>query len=155
MPSLVRIHEGDNMRRRAFRAALTAAVFCFSSLLLACELGQLRVRIPDFFSSDVQGVRLYRVDDATGELVDAGRIEFVSVGTSAQGEYVEYMQYTPDGQPGWGPVYAPIERLPDDPNGVDVTLGFSNTLPSGWFKVASYNLIGTSKPSSTQTFVEV
>ena len=143
------------MRKRAFRAAVTAAVFCVSTLLLACELGQLKVRIPDFFTSNVQGVRLYRVDDASGQLVDAGYIEFVSVGTDAKGEFLEYTQYKPDGQPGWGPVYAPIERLPDQPNGIDVTLAFSNTLPSGWFKVASYNVVGTSRPSTSQTFVEV
>ena len=65
------------MRKRSFRLAVTAAVFCMSAFLLACPLGQLRLQIPDYFTSDVKGVQLYRIDDASGQLVDAGRIEFL------------------------------------------------------------------------------
>jgi hypothetical protein len=144
------------MRQRAFRAAVTAAVFCISSFLLACPVGQLSVQIPDFFSSDVKGIRLYRLDDASGQLVDAGHLEFLALEKAGGGnELIRYRQITPEGEVAWGPVYTSVSRLPDQPNGLQIRLVFMNQLPSGWFKVASYNLIGTSRPSASQTFIEL
>lgn len=143
------------MRMRAFRAAATVAMLSVSAFLLACPMGQLRLQIPDYFTSEVKGVQLYRVDDASGELVDAGRIEFIALETSGNGEYLKYKHVAPDGSGLLGPVFTEISRLPTQPNGIEVTLAFMNQLPSGWFKVASYNLIGTSRASTAQTFVEV
>jgi hypothetical protein len=142
------------MRMRTFRAAVTAALLSFSAFLLACPLGQLRLQIPDYFTSDVKGVQLYRVDDSSGQLVDAGRIEFIGIEKSANGEFLKYKHVAPDGSGLFGPVFTQIERLATQPNGIEVTLAFMNRLPSGWFKVASYNLIGTSRASAAQSFVE-
>lgn len=142
------------MRKRSFHAAVTAAVFCVSAFLLACPLGQLRLLIPDFFSKDVQGVQLYRIDDTTGALVGAGRIEFMGLETSKQGvEQLKYKQFTADEQPWFGPVYTEVARDPNQPASLELTLAFLNQLPSGWFKVASYNLYGTSTASTSQTFI--
>ena len=143
------------MRKRSFRMVVTAAVFCMSAFLLACPLGQLRLQIPDYFSSDVKGVQLYRIDDASGQLVDAGRIEFLGVETSARGEFLKYRHVSPEGEGWFGPVFTQVTRIPNQPSGIEVTLAFMNQLPSGWFKVASYNLIGTSRASASQTFVAV
>jgi hypothetical protein len=140
---------------RAFRAAAAVAMLSISAFLLACPMGQLRLQIPDYFTSDVKGVQLYRVDDASGELVDAGRIEFLALETSAGGEYLKYKHVAADGTGLLGPVFTQITRLPTQPNGIEVTLAFMNQLPSGWFKIASYNLIGTSRASTAQTFIEV
>jgi len=142
------------MRKLRFRAAVTAAVFCFSAFLLACPLGQLRVQIPDYFTSDVRGVQLYRIDDASGALVDAGRIEFLGIETSKDGELMKYKQFTPDGKPWFGPIFAPVVRDPSQPSSIQLTLAFLNQLPAGWFKVASFNLIGTSVASASQTFID-
>ena len=141
------------MRKHSFRLAVTAAVFCMSAFLLACPLGQLRLQIPDFFTSDVQGVQLYRIDDATGQLVDAGRIEFMGLQKNNGADVLKYKHVSPEGDPWFGPVFTQIVRNPSQPNGIEVTLAFLNQLPSGWFKVASYNLIGTSRASATQTFI--
>jgi hypothetical protein len=141
------------MRKRSFRWVITAAVLCMSAFLLACPMGRLRLQIPDYFTSDVQGVQLYRIDDASGELVDAGRIEFIKVEKQQNVDYLKYRHVSPEGDPWWGPVYTPINRIPNQPNGIEIELAFLNQLPSGWFKVASYNLIGTSRASAAQTFV--
>ncbi len=141
------------MRKRSFRLAVTAAVFCVSAFLLACPLGQLRVLIPDYLTSGVKGVQLYRMDDASGQLVEAGHIEFVGIETSKRGEEMSYKQFTADGQPYFGPIFTPVIRNPAQPASIEVTLAFMNQLPAGWFKVASYNLIGTSGPSASQTFI--
>jgi hypothetical protein len=144
------------MRRIPFRAVVTAAVFAVSMLLLACPLGRLRVKIPDFATSDVRGVRLYRVDDATGQLAPAGTIQFLGVETSdaSGGEMLAYRQLTAEGEPWFGPLRTVVVRDPGQPAALEVELAFLNQLSAGWFKVASYNAIGTSKPSSGQTFIE-
>jgi hypothetical protein len=141
------------MRKSSFRLAVTAAVFCVSAFLLACPLGQLRVLIPDYLTSGVQGVQLYRIDDVSGQLVDAGRIELMGIETNKRGEEMKYKQFTPDGAPWFGPIYTPVIRNPSQPASIEVTLAFLNQLPAGWFKIASYNLIGTSGPSTSQTFI--
>jgi len=141
------------MRKRSFRWSVTAAVVCMSAFLLACPIGRVRVQIPDYISSNVKGVQLYRIDDASGALVDAGRIEFIKVENTAEGEFLKYKHVSPEGEWWFGPVHSPIIRIPNQPNGIEITLAFLNQLPSGWFKVASYNLIGTSSASVDQTFV--
>ena len=141
------------MRKRSFRLAVTAAVFVVSAFLLACPLGQLRMQIPDFFTSDVKGVQLYRIDDASGQLVDAGRIEFLGIEASKTGEVLKYKQVTPEGDTWFGPVFTQVIRDPSQPAAIEVTLAFLNQLPAGWFKVASYNLFGTSRASTSQTFI--
>jgi hypothetical protein len=147
-------NEGGVMRGRPFRAAVTAAVFAVSTLLLACPLGRLRVRIPDFATSDVRGVRLYRVDDVTGQLAPAGSIQFLGLETDdAGGEALAYRQLTAAGDPWFGPLRTVVGRDPSQPAALEVELAFLNQLPAGWFKVASYNAYGTSKPSSGQTFI--
>ena len=142
------------MRKRSFQLAVTATVFCVSAFLLACPLGQLRMQIPDFFTSEVKGVQLYRIDDTSGQLVDAGRIEFLGLETSKQGsELLKYKQFGPDGTPWFGPVFTEVLRDASKPASLEVTLAFLNQLPAGWFKVASYNLFGTSSASTSQTFI--
>lgn len=143
------------MRKRSFRLAVTAAVFCMSAFLLACPLGHLRLQIPDFFTSDVKGVQLYRIDDASGQLVDAGSIEFQGIEQARGNELLKYMVFSPEGDRTFGPLRTRVIRDASQPNGIEVTLAFVNEFPAGWFKVASYNLIGTSRVSATQTFVEL
>ena len=141
------------MRKLGFRAAVTAGLLCISAFLLACPLGQLRLQIPDYFTSEVKGVQLYRIDDASGDLVEAGRIEFMGLEAANGGEHLKYRHVSPEGEIWLGPVFTQVVRNPEQPNGIEVTLAFMNQLPSGWFKVASYNLIGTSNASASQTFV--
>jgi hypothetical protein len=141
------------MRKHPFRTAATAVLLCVSAFLLACPLGQLRLQIPDFETSGVKGVQLYRVDDSTGQLVDAGRIEFMKLDENKSGEFLKYKHVAPDGTVLFGPVFTQVVRRAEQPNGIEVTLAFMNQLPSGFFKVASYNLIGTSPVSTAQAYV--
>lgn len=150
-----RIAGGGSMRGNPFRVLVTAAVCAISTLLLACPLGRLRVLIPDFATSDVRGVRLYRVDDASGRLAAAGSIQFLGIemNEALGGETLAYRQLTAEGQIWFGPLRTPVVRDASQPAALQVELAFLNQLPAGWFKVASYNAYGTSKPSSSQTFI--
>jgi hypothetical protein len=141
------------MRGRALRGALTAALLCGTLTLLACPLGRLRVLIPDYETAGVRGLRIYRVDDATGQLTGAGHVAFLALEQSRDGERMKYMQYDANGVAYFGPLYTIIARDPNQPAAIQLTVAMLNQLPAGWFKVASYNAYGTSPVSSGQTFV--
>ena len=141
------------MRKRSLRLAVTAALLCGSAFLLACPLGSLRVLIPDYLTSDVRGIRVYRIDDATGELAAAGHIEFLAIEAGRDGEKLKYKQFNAAGDPWFGPIYTPVIRDPAQPAAIEITLSMLNQLPPGWFKIASYNQYGTSPPSTGQTFL--
>lgn len=141
------------MRGRGFRAALTAALLCGTLTLLACPLGRLRVLIPDYETAGVRGLRVYRVDDATGQLVGAGHVEFMALEKGRDGEYMKYAQYDANGAAYAGPLYGKIERVGSRPGAIQLSVGFVNPLPAGWFRVASYNPYGTSPVSSAQAYL--
>lgn len=144
------------MRKRSLRLAVTAALLCGSAFLLACPLGYLRVLIPDYLTSDVRGVRIYRIDDATGELAAAGHIEFLAINKDKRdqiGQTLKYKQFNAAGDPWFGPIYTPVIRDPAQPAAIEITLAMLNQLPAGMFKIASYNQYGTSPPSTGQTFI--
>ena len=141
------------MRGRLLRLALTAALLCGSALLLACPWGALRVQIPDYVTSDVRGIRVYRVDDATGKLAAAGHIEFLGIETMRDGEKLGYKQFDTAGVLRFGPIFTPVIRDPAKPAAIQLNLAMLNQLPAGWFKIASYNEFGTSPPSTGQTFM--
>ena len=111
------------------------------------------MQIPDYGTSDVRGVRVYRVDDATGELAAAGHIEFLAIEQVRGEEKLKYMQFSANGDPWFGPIYTPVIRDPARPAAIEITLAMLNQLPAGWFKIASYNQYGTSPPSAGQAFV--
>jgi hypothetical protein len=142
------------MRPNPFRILTTAAVLSVSALLLACPVGRLHVLIPDFGTSQVTGVRLYRMDDVSGKLVPAGSLRFLGLETTEAGEVVRYRQLTPDDKPWFGPLQAEVVRNSDQPDAIEVQLSFLNDLPAGWFRVATYNAAGTSRPSRSQTYIE-
>ncbi|MEN8159831.1 MAG: hypothetical protein ABFS41_07160 [Myxococcota bacterium] len=136
------------------RVLTTAAVLLVSALLLACPVGRLRVVIPDFESSVVRGVELLRVEDGSGAVAPAGSIQFKRLkGTAETGEVLVYRQHDVDGEP-MGRQEAPVVRDPDQPDSIQVEFWFLNELPSGWFKVATFNGAGTSPPSAGQKYVE-
>jgi hypothetical protein len=141
------------MRKQSLRLAVAAALLCGSAFLLACPLGRLRVLIPDYVTSDVRGIRVYRVDDGTGELAAAGHIEFLAIVAGKGGEQLKYTQFNSDGVPWFGPIYTPVIRDPAQPAAIQVTLAMLNQLPAGMFKIASYNQYGTSPASTGQTFI--
>ena len=81
-------------------------------------------------------------------------ITFVTTAAAAfGGETLAYRQLTAEGDPWFGPLRTHVVRDPSQPAALEVELAFLNQLPAGWFKVASYNPYGTSKPSSGQSFI--
>jgi hypothetical protein len=109
--------------------------------------------IPDYLTSGVRGIRVYRINDTTGELAAAGHIQFLGIVAGKDGEKMKYTQFNAAGDPWLGPIYTPVIRDASRPAAIQLTLAMVNELPAGFFKIASYNQYGTSPPSTGQTFM--
>ena len=123
-------------------------------LLSGCQLRTLHVVIPDFDAASVDGLEVFRLDDATGQPVDAGGIQFLGVQASNDGaELLEYALLSLDGTV-TSTITAQVIRDVANPDAVEVFLIYHNQAAAGWYKVASYNGEGSSELSLTQTFLQ-
>ncbi len=127
------------------RLALALAVLALPLLLCGCGPVRLHILIPDFIAKGVDGIRIYRVGSG-GALADAGYIAFGGIVLTADGLQMRYTQYAPD-HTAWGPLMVPVEL----PGGqVALEMAFLNRGSPGYFRFASFNEYGTSKPTVGQ-----
>jgi len=133
------------MFRLRFALVLAAAVL--SPTLFGCGPARLHVLIPDYIASDVDGLHLYRVG-AGDALSDAGVIVFGGIILTTSGFQMQYTQVT--GSTVFGPLLVPVS-VPK-PGQVQLELTFMNPGAPGYFRVASYNALGTSKPALGQVY---
>lgn len=138
------------MRRWLSGLCVTLALLALV-VLPGCDVRMLRVVIPDFETAQVEGVRVFRLDDASGQPIDAGELLFGSTSFDEKGqEFIEYVLTTPDGEEFPGLVSG-LVRDDANPNQVTVVL-FFQLEQMGWHKVATFNGLGTSALSLNQTF---
>jgi hypothetical protein len=129
-----------------------AALLCALSLpllLAGCTLRRVHILIPDFVASGVDGIRLFRVLD-DGTLERAGRVEFGTLTTTAQGLRMEYTQFTP-GKEAFGPIQAAAKRPATGQ--LELELSLYNSYESGYFRFASFNEKGVSRPTQDQLYL--
>ena len=60
--------------RKATKYGFTIALLALTLALPACQLRTLHLVITDFDTAAVQGVQVYRLDDATNQPVPAGQV---------------------------------------------------------------------------------
>lgn len=134
------------------RASLATALLAFPLLLAGCEIGGLTMVIPDFESSEVLGVRVYRQVDSTGDpdvdYVLASEIVFNEPVLAADGH--ERMNYTVDGLTNSDTFSTVVTRDAQNPDRVEVDLLFMYELPDGGFRVSTYNAVGESPLSNEE-----
>lgn len=133
--------------RRALGVALLALVI---PALSGCTPRALRVIIPDFESAAVEGVQVWRLDDATGQPVADGDLHFVGTIQQDSAELVEYEYVRYDGT--HVRLFSVIQRDANDPDQVQLNLLYEPG-SVGWYKVSTYNLVGDSPLSTAQTYV--
>ena len=135
--------------RRGALLALFAVLICLP--LMGCELRQLVVEIPDFDSSAVEGVEVWRIDDVSGEAVSDGEVRFDGVFDHHGIEMVGYTLIKPEGVEGLS-LAAPLLRQPGSDQ-VRLELYWSRTGEEGWFRVSTFNSLGSSPLSLEQTYL--
>jgi len=127
-------------------------VTCFAST--GCNLNSLRLLLPDFDASALDGMTLYRVSDTGGQPQAYGGFEFDSVffQSHADGEYeiLKYRIVNPDGSKAPGDLYTVMFRNQANPQNVELMLVHSSLAPPGFYKVATHNAGGTSPLSAEQ-----
>ncbi len=147
-------------RRRATPAALAALVCAVTLPLVACGPGGittipehqipehvkvLRIQIPSFDASRIEGIWLWRLSAETGEYEPEIEIRLSGVVVEDGREYVEYAQYDPDGNP-LG--FTPSAELARAGSEATLALWLVRFGPPGDFKASLYNAAGESGLSS-------
>ncbi len=137
---------------RRLRGVCVALGLLALVVLPGCDVRMVKVVIPDFETAQVEGVRVFRLDDTTGQPVDAGVLRFGSTSFDEKGrEFVDYVLTTPAGEEITGLVSG-LVRDAANPSQVTVVLFFKID-ETGWYKVATFNGAGTSALSQNQTFL--
>jgi hypothetical protein len=131
------------------RFAMLLGALSLSLLISGCGPGRLHILIPDFVAKGVDGIRLFRVA-AGGGLQAAGRIEFRGLSSSAGKLEMRYAQLVPGRAP-WGPLVASAKRPATGQ--LELELAFYNPGPAAFFRFATYNEKGTSRPSASKLYV--
>ncbi len=121
--------------------------------LTACDLKEVIVRIADFESNQVDGVRFHRLDEATGQFVPGGSVRFSEPYISESwGEVVDYTILDAAGQEVLT-LPAPLRRDAANPDMVTIGLLYTHALDPGWFRISSVNAAGESDLSIEQIYM--
>lgn len=138
-------------RRKVRRAALAALVAVALPVLAGCEVKPLTVQILGWDTYAVQGVWLWRYDDAAGRFERDNGVQFLrdrSTTQFAEGfpPGAELVLYT--FAAGGGEMPARVQRDPNDPDRVTLDLWYLRFSDAGIFKATTYNAAGESALSS-------
>jgi len=132
------------------RSTAALGALALSLWLLGCGgPARLHILIPDFVPAGVDGVQIYRVLDG-GVLKKVGRVVFGGLKKTATGLQVEYSQLLPSGYL-WGPLSATLVR--PKPGQAQLQLTIVNPSVAGYYRFASYNEHGTSKPTAGELYL--
>ena len=141
--------------RRSACAALALFALSLTGTVTRCSVKGLVVEIPDLEANQIEGIQLWRGDQATSQIYDENlRILFGESLVSNGSELMEYTVQTPEGEP--VPVWsrAMIDRGEDGNGPVRVffVLGAWSEQP-GWFRVSTFNAVGESDLSEEAVFL--
>lgn len=116
--------------------------------LTGCEVKQIWVELPRFGDGAVDGIWLWRLDDASGEYVRHCHLPLGDVESVGGREAVYYDQECSDEFPTVD-FFALVERAPDDPESATLGLWYVDSDTSGTYKLSSYGDAGESALSET------
>jgi hypothetical protein len=141
------------MRTPALRIACAFVALALLPTLVACDLKGVTVRIADFESNAVDGVRFYRLDEVLGDFVPGGSVRFSEPYLApGSGEVVDYTILDADENEVLN-LSARLRRDPADPDAVTLNLVYDRTEPPGWFRISSFNAAGESVLSLEQIYL--
>ncbi len=140
--------------RTAFlRTSCALVALSLLPLLTACEYRRVTVRIADFESALVEGVRFWRLTEASLQFEPGGSVEFDDPRILESGhEVVDYTVFSPDGEE-LVTLPAFVLRNPADPDTVTLELQYLRYEDPGWFRITTYNAAGESELSQEQIYL--
>jgi hypothetical protein len=132
------------MRSASCRRVALAVAALLLVPLAGCELKTVRIQLPGYGNGAIEGVWLWRLDDATGQYVRACRIDFRGRGfTSTGAETVTYVQQCDNGHP-MGALVAKVARSPSDAATVTLDLEYARWENPGMYRASAFNSAGES-----------
>ncbi|MCP5066884.1 MAG: hypothetical protein GY946_09980 [bacterium] len=138
---------------RTLRFFGLALLLATRTLATGCNPRPPHIEIPDFEDSQVVGLTIWRVD--AGQPEDVAAITFGSFSTYDLGtgivEVIEYNVTQIDGTE--LTLFTEVTRDASKPGGIEVHLLFPKGTSSGFFKVSTFNAIGSSPLSEEQTYL--
>ena len=139
--------------RRTIRFLGLALLLAVCAINTGCNLRALHLVIPDFETSQVVGVNIWKVD--AGQPQDVADITFGAITMQDFGagpiEVIGYDMTQLDGSQ--ISMITPVIRDPAAPGGIEIHLFFQKSVPSGLFKASTYNAAGSSPLSTEQTYL--
>lgn len=116
--------------------------------ITACDVSQVTVEIPDFQSSQVEGLWLWHLSDQTGQYERLSQVTFDSNPQSAvDSGTITYTIVAPDGQHE-ATILSAITPSTTNPDSVTLTLYVERANQHGSFRVSTFNAAGESPLSS-------
>lgn len=138
------------MRRRRLRGALLA-LSLLAIPTLGCEAKKLQIQLESFFSSEIDGIFLFRADTLDGPFERVCEIRFSDFRTIVrrgnQVERIRYLQNCLDGQQGTPALLLETTaRHPEDgdPDAILLELWYLRFEPTGFYKATAFNAAGES-----------
>ena len=143
-------------RIQRFACALLAALALgLMGTVGQCSFNSLVVEIPDLEANRIEGLQLWRADDANGaNLAEAGRIVFGDRFFEGGSEVLAYtlVDSADEAIPSEWP--AALVRAQDGSGSVTLTFVFSEwTELPGWVRVSTFNAAGESELSDEAAFL--
>jgi hypothetical protein len=130
------------------RRALTALAILFLLPSTACDprVKPIRLEIMDFDESAVDGVGLWRMDEASGDWQLVGEIPVTIDQPSGNAEFAYYELSFPDGNV--MNMNSGVHRDSQDPDNLTISLFWYRTSDAGTFRATTYNTAGHSALSA-------
>jgi hypothetical protein len=136
------------VRMRLRRVALP--LLCLLALSVSgCELKKVKVELPTFFSSGIEELHFWRLDEQRSEYVRSGHVRFSDLFGPPGRKAIRYTMVNPDGSEGLT-LTAPV-KVKDDAILVEVI--FSRWPDPGWFRVSARNEAGESALSESEIYL--
>jgi hypothetical protein len=140
--------------KRSIHRSVCAVIVLIALASTGCRMKQLIVQIPDFESSLVDGVQLWRGEDPASEVLsEAGRIVFGDCYSADGVEMIEYTMVDSQNQPFDFTFDARLVRS-EDGDGATLQFVFGTWHePAGWIRASSFNAAGESDLSAESVFL--
>lgn len=140
------------MRVPSLRIVCALAALLLLPSLTGCEMRSVTVRIADFDSNAVEGVRFWRLDEVVGSFLPGGSLLFGEPVIDRDLELVSYDVIDPEGTV-MTTLTAQVIRDPANPDTVTLDLSYARGEAPGWFKISSFNAAGDSALSLEQIYL--
>jgi hypothetical protein len=139
----------ERMLRSRLRAILPIVCLLATLAITGCEVKQVKLQLPTFFSAGVTEIWFWRLDDTSNEYVRSGHLRLKGLSGPPGRKVLHYTMVAPDGVKAL-PLIAPVQVRGDS---IIVQLDYSRWQEPGWFRVSARNGSGESGLSDDEIFL--